>query len=287
MTTPADPVASGRVAVVTGAASGIGFGLCERFAAEGMRVVLADVEELALTEAASTLRASGGQVLPVVTDVSKADDVDALRDRALEAFGAVHVVCNNAGVGGSHAPLWTIPRGEWEWVLGVNLWGVIHGVRSFLPVLLEQDAAHLMNTASIFGVFAGALGPYGISKHAVVALSETLHFQLQELGAPVGVSVLCPGAVKTRFGASDRNRPAGVDRVSGPQAEEAEAAKERFERLAVYGKEPAEVAGIVVDAIRSSRFYVLTSDNRNEAVARRSEEILSGAAPALPFPRFA
>lgn len=222
-------------------------------------------------------------VLPVVTDVSSAEQVEALRDEAVRAFGAVHVLCNNAGVGGPHDPLWLIPCGDWEWVLGVNLGGVINGIRAFVPLLLEQDAAHIVNTASIFGVFAGALGPYGISKHAVVALSETLHFQLRALDARVGVSVPCPGAVRTRFGTSARNRPAaaGPTLMSG----EAERAREeQFQRLLATGKEPAEVAALVVEAIRGARFYVLTSSNRNDAVRRRGEEILAGAPPAPPFP---
>jgi NAD(P)-dependent dehydrogenase (short-subunit alcohol dehydrogenase family) len=162
-----DPIAPGRVAVVTGAASGIGFGLAERFAAEGMHVVLADVEEPALTKAATALAGSGASVLPVVTDVASLAAVETLRDAALSAFGAVHVVCNNAGVGGPHGPLWECPPGEWDWVLGVNLNGIMNGVRAFMPVLLAQDTGHMMNTSSIFGVFAGALGPYGVSKHGV------------------------------------------------------------------------------------------------------------------------
>ncbi len=278
------PVAPGNVAVVTGAASGIGLALAERFAAEGMHVVMADVEEPVLTKAASRIAESGASVLPAATDVSDRAAVEALRDAALSAFGAVHVVCNNAGVGGPHGPLWECPPGEWDWVLGVNLGGVINGVRAFMPVLLEQDAGHLVNTSSIFGVFAGALGPYGVSKHAVTALTETLYFNLQSLGVShVGVSVLCPGAVRTNFGTSARNRPswAGPPAVTG-DAERASA--EQFDRLAVSGASPAEVAGIVVDGIRSRRFYILTSANRNAAVLRRGEEIVAGGPPAPPFP---
>jgi NAD(P)-dependent dehydrogenase (short-subunit alcohol dehydrogenase family) len=271
------------VAVVTGAASGIGLGLCERFAAEGMRVVMADVEEPALREAAVRLSGQGAEVLAVTTDVAKAEQVEALRDKAVQAFGAVHVLCNNAGVGGPHGPLWQATRGDWEWVLGVNLWGVIHGIQAFVPVLLEQDAAHIVNTASVFGIFAGALGPYGISKHAVVSLTETLYFSLRERGARVGVSVLCPGAVRTRFGSSARNRPAEAGPSADSDATE-RASEEQFNRLLAAAKQPNEVAELVVRGIRDSRFYILTSDNRNAAIRRRSEEILAGGPPAPPFP---
>ncbi len=276
------PIEPGRVAVVTGAASGIGQGLSERFAAEGMHVVMADVEESALSKAAAELAGTGASVLPVVTDVSDRAAVEALRDKALSAFGAVHVVCNNAGVGGPHGPLWECPPGEWDWVLGVNLEGVMNGVRTFMPVLLEQDAGHLLNTSSIFGVFAGTLGPYGVSKHAVTALTETLHFNLKSLGVThVGVSVLCPSAVRTNFGTSSRNRPASA----GPAAikDEAEqASAERFDQLSLLGASPAEVAGMVVDGIRSRRFYILTSDNRHEPVLRRGQEIVAGGPPEPP-----
>ena len=277
-------VAPRRVAVITGAASGIGLGLAERFAAEGMRVVLADVEEPTLAAAAARLADQGASVLAVPTDVSSADQVAALRDAAVAEFGAVHVLCNNAGVGGSHGPLWEISAGDWEWVLRVNLGGVINGIRAFVPVLVEQDAAHIVNTASVFGVFAGALGPYGISKHAIVALSETLYFQLHSLAPHVGVSVLCPGAVRTRFGSSARNRPAWAGPAPTPTAAE-RASAERFDQLQdTAGAEPADVAGVVVAGIRSSRFYLLTSANRNAAIVRRGQEIVAGGPPAAPFP---
>jgi NAD(P)-dependent dehydrogenase (short-subunit alcohol dehydrogenase family) len=276
------PVAPGKVAVVTGAASGIGLGLSERFAAEGMHVVMADVEESALSKAASALADNGASVLPVLTDVADRAAVDALRDSAVAAFGAVHVVCNNAGVGGPHGALWECPPGEWDWVLGVNLGGVINGVRAFMPLLLEQDAGHMVNTSSIFGVFAGTLGPYGVSKHAVAALTETLYFNLKAQGVShVGVSVLCPGAVRTNFGTSARNRPswAGPPVVRGEAEQES---AERFDKLSATGASPAEVAAIVVDGIRARRFYLLTSENRNEAVTRRGEEIVAGGPPEPP-----
>jgi NAD(P)-dependent dehydrogenase (short-subunit alcohol dehydrogenase family) len=247
-----------------------------------MHVVRAVVDEPALAKAAAGLAGAGASVLPVRTDVSDRAAVDALRDAALSAFGAVHVVCNNAGVGGPHGPLWECPPGEWDWVLGVNLEGVMNGVRTFMPVLLEQDAGHLVNTSSIFGVFAGTLGPYGVSKHAVAALSETLHFNLKSLGVThVGVSVLCPGAVRTNFGTSARNRPAWA----GPAVardENEEASAERFDQLSLLGASPAEVAAMVADGIRSRRFYILTSGNRNEAVLRRGQEIVAGGPPEPP-----
>ena len=275
-------MAPGRVAVVTGAASGIGFGLAERFAAEGLHVVMADVEEPALSKAAATLAESGASVLPVVTDVADLSAVEALRDAALSQFGAVHVVCNNAGVGGPHGPLWECPPGEWDWVLGVNLNGVMNGVRAFMPVLLSQDTGHLVNTSSIFGAFAGTLGPYGVSKHAVTALTETLYFNLRSQGiAHVGVSVLCPGAVRTNFGTSSRNRPAWAG-PAAPRDDAERASAERFDELSVLGASPAEVAGMVLDGIRSRRFYILTSDNRNGAVLRRGEEIVAGGPPSAP-----
>jgi NAD(P)-dependent dehydrogenase (short-subunit alcohol dehydrogenase family) len=275
-----DVVAAGRVAVVTGAASGIGFGLSERFASEGMRVVMADIEEPALAEAAEVLIGRGGEVLPVPTDVSRPEQVDALRDRALETFGAVHVLCNNAGVAGLGRPLWDLTPGEWAWVLGVNLWGVINGIRSFLPALREQDAAHVVNTASVAGLVAGILGPYSVTKHGVVALSEALYFQLLQHGAGVGVSVLCPGWVKTRIVDSDRNRPAEL----GPPAElepTQTAVREVGRQRVESGIEPAEVAAHVVDAIRSGRFYVLTHPEMNDAIRRRAEEVLAGGPPGL------
>jgi NAD(P)-dependent dehydrogenase (short-subunit alcohol dehydrogenase family) len=278
-----DPVAPGRVAVITGAASGIGLGLAERFAAEGMRVVMADVEEPALAKASAGLADAGASVLPVVTDVSARAAVEALRDAALSAFGAVHVLCNNAGVGGPHGPLWECPPGEWDWVLGVNLEGVMNGVRAFMPVLLEQDAAHLVNTSSVFGVFAGALGPYAVSKHAITALTETLHFNLKSLGVThVGVSVLCPGAVKTNFGASARSRPSWAGPTVMNEAERA--AAEQFNELSALGASPAEVAGMVLDGIRSRRFYILTSANRAGSILRRAREIVDGGPPEPPVP---
>src|SRR4051812_17468263 len=277
-----DVIAPGRVAVVTGAASGIGLGLAQRFLAEGMRVVMADVEREALDAAVAGLDCGSADVLPVRTDVSDPDQVDALRDSALEAFGAVHLLCNNAGVGGPHSPIWETTRGDIEWVLGVNTWGVLNGIRSFVPTMLRQDVGHVLNTSSIFGLFAGTLGVYGASKHAVVALSEALHLQLREVGSSIGVTVLCPGAVHTNIASSARNRPASA----GPATDEGaigQASMEKMNSLVPTGRSPEEVADLVVDAVRESRFYVLTSTNRIPAIQARFDAILSGAPPTPPL----
>ncbi|WP_369139766.1 SDR family NAD(P)-dependent oxidoreductase [Modestobacter versicolor] len=274
-------VAPGRVAVVTGAASGIGLGLSRRFAAEGMHVVMADVEEPALTAAADGIARDGGSVLPLVTDVADLPAVEALRDAAVDAFGGVHLLCNNAGVGGSQEPLWEVPLGDLEWVFGVNLWGVVHGVRAFMPVLEQQDAAHIVNTSSVFGLFAGSLGAYGASKHAAVALSESLHFQLREAGSHIGVSVLCPSAVRTNFDTSARNRPASAGPAA--DADATRAAQQDLHARSAPMREPDEVAELVVEAVRTSRFYVLTNSVRDTAIRMRAEEVLSGTPPTPPL----
>ena len=200
-----------RVAVVTGGVGGIGRALAERFLAEGMSVVLADIEREPLEQVAGEL--DGDRVLAVPTDVTDAASVEALRDAALERFGAVHVICNNAGVGGLGHTTWDSPIEAWEWVLGVNLWGVLHGIRTFVPLLVEQDEGRVVNTASLAGLRAlPGFGPYAVSKHAVVALSEGMHLELELQGSQVRVHVLCPGFLKTRIAESDRNWPARTRR---------------------------------------------------------------------------
>ncbi len=198
----------GKVAVVTGAGSGIGRGMAERFAMEGMKVVLADVEERALDAAVLELKQREFDVLGVLTDVSRPEAVDALAEKAFGAYGKVHVVCNNAGVsGGGLGALWEQSMQSWQWVFGVNFWGVVHGVRAFLPRMIAQDEpGHIVNTASIMGLTPGG-GIYGATKHAVVSVSESLHTQLKQAEAKVNVSVLCPAHVTTRITSSIRNRP--------------------------------------------------------------------------------
>ncbi len=252
-----------KVAVITGAASGIGYGLAERAAEEGMKVVLADVEEGALDKAENEIKALGAATLAVKTDVSRIDDVKALADKTLDAFGAVHLLCNNAGVSaGSTA--WQSTLADWQWVLGVNLWGVIHGIHFFVPGMLKQNAeAHIVNTASVAGLIGGAGNvPYTVSKHGVVALSEAFYRELQQADSKIGVSVICPGIIDTNILETERNRPAklknppgagAMDMSTPPAQEMLRNIKEIFKK----GMKPHEVADIVFNGIKEKRFYIL------------------------------
>ncbi len=198
----------GKVAVITGGASGIGFAMARRFGAAGMKVVLADVERPVLERAGTQLAEAGVDVLTVPTDVSLNDEVQALAAITLEHFGDVHLVCNNAGVGSRGLLVAELPLADFQWVVAVNLFGVIHGLQAFLPHLRANDVGHIVNTASISGLYhLPRMGPYNASKAAVIALSETLRFELAAEGSRVGVSVLCPSWVRTNISTSDRNRP--------------------------------------------------------------------------------
>jgi NAD(P)-dependent dehydrogenase (short-subunit alcohol dehydrogenase family) len=199
----------GKVAVITGAASGIGRGFAERCVSEGMKIVLADIDEANLTNADIELKASGGTVLAVRTDVSKRSDVEQLAYQALDAFGQVHLLFNNAGVAAGGAP-WEATWNDWEWVIGVNLWGVIHGVKVFTPLMLAQNTeCHIVNTSSAVELTVDSISaPYSVTNHAVVALSESLYVALQERNPLVKVSVLCPGFVRTNIANAERHRPA-------------------------------------------------------------------------------
>lgn len=271
----------GKVAVVTGAASGIGLALVRRFAAEGARVVLADVEADALDEATAGLSAEHGddRVLAVPTDVRDPEALVALADATWDRFGGAHVVCNNAGVavGGRS---WEIPADRWRWIVDVNLLGVAHGVRAFVPRLIEQGEGHVVNTASAAGLLTGpAMAPYYATKHAVVALSEALHFDLAVSGTTgVGVSVLCPEFVQTRIGESSRNLPEDVD---GTPVAGMEAFGEAIRGLVASGIDPAEVAEQVLDAVLARRFWVLTHPTTLDAARRRWDAIAAGDQPTL------
>jgi NAD(P)-dependent dehydrogenase (short-subunit alcohol dehydrogenase family) len=268
----------GKVAVITGAASGIGRAMADRAGVEGMKIVLADIEEGPLEVAVDELTSDGVEAIGVVTDVADAASVRALRDRALDRFGAVHLVHNNAGVG-LGGPIWEVSEEDWRWILGVNLWGVIHGVATFVPLLIEQGEGHVVNTASIAGLIAAPfLGPYNATKQAVVAISETLFKDLQAVGAPVGVSVLCPGFVRTRIAESERNRP---DWAAPDQAVEgAEELRGAVQSLVDGGIAPATVADRVMKAVRADTFYILTHPELDPAIATRFDDVLQGRSPS-------
>jgi NAD(P)-dependent dehydrogenase (short-subunit alcohol dehydrogenase family) len=246
--------------------------------AEGMRVVIADIEEGALKAAADELAAGGAEVLSVVTDVADASSVRELRDRSLDRFGAVHLVHNNAGVG-LGGPIWEIPEVDWRWIVGVNLWGVVHGISTFVPLLIEQGEGHVVNTASIAGLTtAPFLGPYNATKQAVVAISETLYKDLQAAGITgIGVSVLCPGFVQTRIAESDRNRPGWAPER---EVEGAAELREAIQGLVDAGI-PADVVGqAVIAAVHHDTFYILTHPELDAAVATRFEDIQERRPPS-------
>ena len=281
---------TGKVAVVTGAASDRPMPLAGAFAAEGMRLVLADIESDPLELAAGELRDAGADVFAVTADVSVASEVDRIADAAMDVFGAVHVACNNAGVAAGGLS-WEIDLEDWRWVLGVNLFGVIHGIHSFVPRIIESGGGHVVNTASMAGLTSNAgMGPYNASKHAVVTISETLGLELSMTHPEVGVTVLCPGWVRTQINRSERNRPRRADGPaarpddSGDRAGDDGGLRSIVDQLIESGLEPDDIAAMVVDAIRTNRFYVLTHPEWQSLVTQRVEHILSGEPPAMNLP---
>jgi NAD(P)-dependent dehydrogenase (short-subunit alcohol dehydrogenase family) len=271
-----------KVAVITGAASGIGRALAGRCAREGMRVVLADVEAPALAQAEAELRAVGADVLAVLTDVSKASDIEELARKTLDAYGAVHLLCNNAGVGaGSTA--WESTINDWQWVIGVNLWGVLHGIRTFLPIMLDQDTeGYIVNTASVAGLISYTHdAAYHLTKHAIVALSEKLYYDLAFRGANVKISVLCPGMVNTRIIDGGRNRPPELQ-DDHPEIEvtpEIMAAYEAQRQAVEAGMSPEQVAHCTFEAIADERFYILTHPELTPLIEARMAAIVNGQNP--------
>ncbi|MFX1349766.1 MAG: SDR family NAD(P)-dependent oxidoreductase [Promethearchaeota archaeon] len=258
-----------KVAVITGGASGIGLGIAKRAIKEGMKVVIADIEEQALASAEDILKKSGGSVFAVLTNVSKADHIERLAQKTLDTFGKVHLLCNNAGVGAGGI-LWETPLAEWEWIMNVNLWGVIHGIRIFVPIMLKQDEdCHIVNTASLAGLAtSGYEGVYTMTKHGVVALSEQLSNELSAFNSKIKVSVLCPGFVKTNILECKRNCPEDVPNrdidyktaVENVLKKHPEAAEHANIFMAMWeaGMSPDKAGDIVFDAIKDEALYILT-----------------------------
>ncbi len=266
-----------RVAVVTGAASGIGQCMARRFAAEGMRLVLGDIEEQPLSEFVEELRATGVETVFERIDVSKPDDLQALAGLAYKQFGAVHLLCNNAGVLPPGAPVWREPLATFHWALNVNFFGVLHGIQAFLPRMLEAGhEAHIVNTASLAGLTTRPLmSAYNVSKHAVVALSECLYTELRLTTDKIHVSVLCPAFSKTRLAESTRNKPAGV--AADPQA--SFGFFEAMKHVVEEGTPPEEIVDIMLQAIRENQFWILTHPQLDSGIRDRFESMLSRTNP--------
>jgi len=276
-----------KVAVITGSAGGIGRGLAERCVTEGMKVVLADIEEDALKNTEVFLKEKGGDVIAVVTDVSRPEQMQRLADLTIESYGGVHLLCNNAGVGAGGL-IREHSLADWEWVIGVNLWGVIYGIQMFLPIMLKQDTeCHIVNTASVEGLWSRLRGAsYQVSKHGVVALSEVLKLEMVFEETKVGVSVLCPGAVNTGITNSGRNRPS---HLQNPPESIPEITPEMEKRIAQVrevfesGMDPLEVADHVFKAIREDQFYILTHPELHDRIEKRIGRILTGGVPLPDF----
>jgi NAD(P)-dependent dehydrogenase (short-subunit alcohol dehydrogenase family) len=276
---------TGKVAVITGAAGGLGRALAQRFARARMKLVLADLDTESLTRAVSALESAGAAAIGVRTDVRKGTEVEALAARTLEAYGAVHLVCNNAGVA-SLGAAWESTGADWEWVLGVNLWGVIHGVRVFTPIMLEQgDTGHIVNTASVAGLIAPpGMAAYNVSKHAVVALTESLHHDLVARGARIRCSVVCPAYFPSGIADSERMRPAELLESGRARTDAQRALDENLRKAVMAGKLSAnDVAEAVFEAVCEERFYVLTHPRIKSAIEWRMQDILAARTPTDPM----
>jgi NAD(P)-dependent dehydrogenase (short-subunit alcohol dehydrogenase family) len=275
---------AGKVAVVTGAGSGMGRAFAERFAKEGMKVVLADIEQGALDLAVAELTGLGYEVVGEQTDVSRREAVQHLADVALEHYGAINIACNNAGVEGYlDGPIWTATAKDWEWTMGVNFWSVVYGSQVFLPIMLASGSeGHLVNTCSMTSVVQ-ASNMYGIAKQAIFALTETIYGQLRQQNAKVGVTALCPGIIATRLFQGSRNRPTELQNdVPGEGASQGEELRRTMHQRLSQGMPPAEVAEILLQAVRSDQLYVLTDHDWDDAIHSRLDNILSGTNPAGP-----
>jgi len=272
----------GKVAAVTGAASGLGRSMALAFATEGMDLALADVDEKNLGAVEEEVRSKGVRTITQRVDVSRAEDVESFRDQTLSRLGGIHLVCNNAGVSPLGA-VWEASVADWQWILGVNLWGVIHGVRAFTPHLIAQNEGHIVNTASVAGLISPpGSGAYNVTKHAVVTLSESLVHDLRERKSAVGVSVLCPAYVPTGIVDSERSRP--KDLPASEKSKETLAREAMLRKAVSSGKVSADqVAQAVVAAVKEERFYILTHPRIKGAIQARMEDILEERAPRNPL----
>ncbi len=276
-----------KVAVVTGAASGMGLAFAHKFAEEGMSVVLADIEAEALSMAEAAVKAHGGKVAAVRTNVMTEQDIEKLADTAFNTFGNVHVLCNNAGVAATAATLrsrpWETPMSDWEWTWGVNFMGVLYGIRAFIPRMLENgEEGHIVNTASMAGLLTGA-NPYNVSKHSVVCLTEGIYKEFKGMGAKLSASVLCPGLIKTAILEAERNRPPefGATELS-EQRPELQQFSAMFSAALKAGYEPEDVAVQVFEAIRDDKFYIFPAqENVLQSVRTRMEDIINQRNPTM------
>ena len=269
---------AGKTAVVTGAGSGMGKAFALRWAAEGMNVVIGDIQQDALDATAQEIKDVGASVVAVRTDVSKLTDIEALADAAEAAFGPVHLVNNNAGVEGYlDGPIWAATARDWEWTVGVNFWSVVYGVRTFVPRMLAHgQEAHVVNTCSMTSVVQAA-NMYGITKHAVIALSEVLWNDLRKAGANIGVTALCPGTIATNLFHGSRNRPSTLTDDGGNISTDGAELRERMHAVLAAGMPPAEVASRLVTAIRGGGLYLLTDHEWDDQVIARHEAIIASA----------
>ncbi len=278
----------GKVAVVTGGASGLGLAMAQRFADAGMNIVIGDIEAEPLAMAEAAIAAKGVKVLPRRTDVAKAEDVEALAESAYRTFGGVHVLCNNAGIGGSPGAMWELSLDDWRWVVDVDLWSVVHGVRSFVPRMIASgEEAHVVNTASLAGLVSGAVGgPYTVAKFGVVALSEQLYYELGRAGHNIGVSVLCPGFVNTNIYDSGRNRQPGYGEAANEPTAEAEQLRATLQAMREQMLQPAEIGDLVFEAVQSRSLYIIPtgSEALSDAVRARLENVVERRNPPLDLP---
>jgi NAD(P)-dependent dehydrogenase (short-subunit alcohol dehydrogenase family) len=270
----------GKTAVVTGAASGIGRALAERFAQARMQVVLADIQKDALDRAVREMEERQHRVIGVVANTMVRESVQALAERAIAEFGKVHVLCNNAGIASFSEgvkPIWEVADTDWQWVMGVNFWGVVYGLQAFVPHMIAHgESGHVVNTASLAGLMPGG-GTYGVSKHGVLALSEGLHRDLKARNANIGASVLCPGFVNTQIFDAERNRPPELKSTASPEL--VAGMREMGKAMLAQGKAPSEVADIVFDSIAEDRFYILPHPAWDPIVRERVEHVLSRGDP--------